>query len=97
MMASDSNRRPGSLAAGLPLLGDDLRRFAILLDIDGTILDIAPSPGEVLVTDALRDTLRRVASASGGGLAMVSGRPIADIDRVRTAPMLRERRTRSER
>ena len=37
-------------------LTSDLRRCAILLDIDGTILDIAPTPSEVWVpTAAARD------------------------------------------
>ncbi len=61
-------------------LTSDLRECAILLDIDGTILDIAPAPQEVWVPPALRHTLARLAELTGGALALVSGRPLSDID-----------------
>src|SRR5579863_3977404 len=58
----------------------DLRECAILLDIDGTILDIAPAPQEVWVPPALRRTLARLQALTGGALALVSGRRLDDID-----------------
>lgn len=58
----------------------DLRETAILLDIDGTILDIAPTPRDVRMPPELRQTLARLQERSGGALALVSGRPLADID-----------------
>lgn len=58
----------------------DLRECAILLDIDGTILDIAPTPREVWVPAALRKTIARLQHLTRGALAMVSGRPLKDID-----------------
>ena len=58
----------------------DLRQCAILLDIDGTILDIAPSPRQVSVPTGLRRTLSRLADLTGGAVALVSGRSINDID-----------------
>src|ERR1700729_4409947 len=61
-------------------LTSDLRQCAILLDIDGTILDIAPTPREVWVPPELRHTLARLQDLTGGALALVSGRPLADID-----------------
>ena len=61
-------------------LASDLRRCAILLDVDGTILDIAPAPQEVWVSPTLRHTLRRLQQLTGGALALVSGRRLADID-----------------
>jgi trehalose 6-phosphate phosphatase len=57
----------------------DLRQCAILLDIDGTILDIAPTPREVSVPPTLRHTLARLQKLTGGALALVSGRLLADI------------------
>ena len=62
------------------LLTSDLRECAILLDIDGTILDIAPTPREVWVPPALRQTLARLQKLTGGALALVSGRLVNDID-----------------
>jgi trehalose 6-phosphate phosphatase len=61
-------------------LVSDLRECAILLDIDGTILDIAPAPQEVWVPPALRHTLGRLQELTGGAVALVSGRPLDDID-----------------
>ncbi|MFZ0608136.1 MAG: trehalose-phosphatase [Xanthobacteraceae bacterium] len=58
----------------------DLRRCAMLLDIDGTILDLAPSPQQVWVPTGLRQTLARLHALTGGALALVSGRPLRDID-----------------
>ena len=54
-------------------LTSDLRECAILLDIDGTILDIAPAPQEVWVPPTLRHTLGRLQELTGGALALVSG------------------------
>jgi trehalose 6-phosphate phosphatase len=57
-----------------------LHRIAILLDVDGTLLDIAPTPHEVQVPETLRRTLAVVCDAVNGALALVSGRPLADLD-----------------
>lgn len=58
----------------------DLSRSALLLDIDGTLLDIARSPREVTVPPRLVDALARLGKTAGGALALVSGRLIGDID-----------------
>src|ERR1700734_868000 len=58
----------------------DLRKCAILLDIDGTILDFPPSPRQVWVPKGLRQTLARLDELTGGALALVSGRSLNDID-----------------
>jgi len=58
----------------------DLGKCAILLDIDGTIVDIAPSPRQVWVPPALRRTLARLDELTGGAVALVSGRSLNDID-----------------
>lgn len=60
----------------------DLHNSAFLLDIDGTLLEIAPSPDEVRVPDELRSTLACLLEKTGGALALVSGRAMADIDRL---------------
>src|SRR5215472_15982512 len=58
----------------------ELRKCALLLDIDGTILDLAPAPQEVWVPAELRKTLSRLHDLTGGALALVSGRSLPDID-----------------
>lgn len=63
-------------------LASKLREWAVLLDIDGTILDFAPTPRQVLVPPRLRHTLGRLKELTGGALALVSGRAVTDIDRI---------------
>ena len=58
----------------------DLRDRAFLLDIDGTLLDIAPSPRQVWVPTGLRRTLTRLAELTDGAVALVSGRSLNEID-----------------
>lgn len=56
--------------------------WALFLDIDGTLLDIAPSPADVHVPESLIQTLVRASAWLGGALAVVSGRPFEQIDRL---------------
>ena len=51
-----------------------------LLDIDGTLLDLAPTPREVWVPPGLAITLNRLLLKTSGALALVSGRSLNDID-----------------
>src|SRR5437763_1223066 len=57
-----------------------LDEIAILLDIDGTIVDIAPTPREVWVPPSLCHTLSQLLERTGGAIALVSGRALADMD-----------------
>jgi trehalose 6-phosphate phosphatase len=57
-----------------------LNECAILLDIDGTLLDFAPTPREVWVPPGLAKTLHRLLARTSGALALVSGRSLNDID-----------------
>src|SRR6201746_2465177 len=57
-----------------------LSQSAILLDIDGTLLDLAPTPREVWVPPGLTKTLTGFLARSSGALALVSGRSLNDIE-----------------
>jgi trehalose 6-phosphate phosphatase len=57
-----------------------LSETAILLDIDGTLLELMPTPREVWVPPDLTKTLNRLMVRTNGALAMVSGRSLNDID-----------------
>jgi trehalose 6-phosphate phosphatase len=57
-----------------------LSETAVLLDIDGTLLDLAPTPREVWVPPGLSKTLNRLLERTHGALALVSGRSLNDID-----------------
>lgn len=60
----------------------DPASIALLLDVDGTIIDIGPSPFDVHVPEALCRSLARLFERTAGALALVSGRPIRDLDRL---------------
>ncbi len=53
---------------------------ALFLDFDGSLVDLAPQPEAVIVPSGLIGTLGALSSHLGGALAMISGRPIAQID-----------------
>jgi trehalose 6-phosphate phosphatase len=55
-------------------------RAALLLDLDGTLLDIAPTPAAVVVPPDLLGTLARVRAALDDALAVVSGRSVEQIE-----------------
>jgi trehalose 6-phosphate phosphatase len=57
-----------------------LDQTAILLDIDGTLLDLVPTPREVWVPPGLSKTLNRLLDRTSGAIALVSGRSLNDID-----------------
>ncbi|MBV8921674.1 trehalose-phosphatase [Bradyrhizobium sp.] len=57
-----------------------LRELAILLDIDGTLIELAPTPRAIVVPDGLVATLHGLLENTAGALALVSGRSLADID-----------------
>ena len=59
----------------------DPARHALFLDFDGSLVDFAPTPGEIIVKPEtvllLADLFRKL----DGALAIVTGRRIADVDR----------------
>jgi trehalose 6-phosphate phosphatase len=77
----------GDDAVPVPIaLAPKLSRCALLLDIDGTLLDLAPTPDAVLVPPGLTRALRGLHERTAGALALVSGRSLIDIDSI-FAPM----------
>lgn len=56
--------------------------WALLLDVDGTLLGFADDPAAVRVDAALLALLSALQRALDGALALVSGRELADIDRL---------------
>ena len=71
------------MSEGLPHMAGPLpppERAALLLDVDGTLLDFAPAPDLVVVPPTLPASLRRLRERLGGALALISGRPVAEVE-----------------
>lgn len=62
-----------------PLLASD---SALFLDIDGTLMEFAPDPAGVTPDPHLSAMLAALARGLGGALALVTGRGLADVDRI---------------
>lgn len=60
---------------------------ALFLDFDGTLVDIAPHPDQVVVEPGMLAALTVLQQRLQGRLAVVSGRPIAELDRM-LAPLV---------
>jgi trehalose 6-phosphate phosphatase len=65
-----------------PVRFGSLAGHALFLDIDGTLLDLAPTPDAVDVPPSMVMLLQRLFDKLGGAIAFVSGRTIAAIDRL---------------
>jgi trehalose 6-phosphate phosphatase len=53
---------------------------ALFLDFDGSLVDLAPQPEAVVVPSGLVGTLEALKGYLGGAIALISGRPIEQID-----------------
>lgn len=65
-------RAPPPLGAG----------HAVFLDIDGTLLELAPAPDAVHVDPEIATLLPKVRKSLGGAMALITGRAISDVDRL---------------
>lgn len=65
-----------------PLLGFEAEKFALFLDIDGTLLEHAAHPDAVSVSEELRNLMETLERRLDGALAFVTGRSIAAVDRL---------------
>lgn len=54
--------------------------WAYFLDVDGTLIDIADTPDAVRVDAVLLELIARLHRASGGAVALVSGRALSDLE-----------------
>jgi trehalose 6-phosphate phosphatase len=71
------------MGAHLPPPGPlDVRRMALFLDLDGTLAGIEVQPSLVRPDSRRNRLLTRLSEALEGRLAVVSGRALADVDRI---------------
>ena len=69
-----------------PPLPDVNARWAVFLDVDGTLLDFVDDPLAVRPGASLLTLLHALHPVLDGALALVSGRRLADLDRLFAAP-----------
>jgi trehalose 6-phosphate phosphatase len=89
MPARPTGPRRGSIAAErlpTPPLPDVHARWALCLDVDGTLTDFTDDPAATRVPPRLQRTLAALHGVLGGALALVSGRQLADLDRLFDTP-----------
>ena len=69
VMEKNPNTEPNMRRAPAGI-APDLGEYAFLLDIDGTLLELAPTPREVVVPPRLADTLQSLHERTSGALAI---------------------------
>lgn len=60
----------------------DLRTHALFLDLDGTLVDIASRPEDVVAGESLRNLLRNLSVKMDGAVALITGRTIESAETV---------------
>ena len=69
-----------SLGGSVPPAHPEGAAWALFLDFDGTLIDVAMTPDAVVVPPGLRTVLAACIDAFDGAVAIVSGRPIVALD-----------------
>ena len=80
-----TRKRNGGRSGAAPRTGSippPSRDWAYFFDIDGTLVDIAESPAGARLDADLLALIARLHRTAGGAVALISGRSIADIDRL---------------
>ncbi|GMG82047.1 trehalose-phosphatase [Paralimibaculum aggregatum] len=70
----------------LDALRPDWDRTALFLDFDGTLAPIVDRPEDAAMAPATRAAVAAIRARTGGAVALISGRALADLD-ARTAPL----------
>lgn len=60
----------------------DRDRCALFLDLDGTLAELAPRPDDVVPHHERTDILRGLVKTTGGRVAVLTGRALAEADRI---------------
>jgi trehalose 6-phosphate phosphatase len=68
------------LSPAADILAGNPAKYALFLDVDGTLLDIALTPDQVTVPSGLVELLVRISNGLKGALAILTGRQLKEID-----------------
>jgi trehalose 6-phosphate phosphatase len=80
-LMSSAQASPNASLPAAPL-PDEGSCWALLLDVDGTLLDFSDDPAAVAAPLALIDLLHDLHAALNGALGLISGRTLEDLDRI---------------
>src|SRR5438105_14838245 len=80
--ARDTRERPRRTRHRRPPPPPLNARCALFLDIDGTLLEFAPTPDGVAVDRELAQLLNAFRDALDGAVALITGRTLANVDRL---------------
>lgn len=72
--------RRGARARTAPGAPPPQMEWAYFFDIDGTLIELAPAPDEIHVDERLALLIERLHAWTGGAVALITGRSIADVD-----------------
>ena len=78
--AENREARDISYEEAFALVRRDTGGWAVFLDIDGCLLDLAPTPDEIFVPPDLPGAIEKLRLKLGGALALVTGRGLAYAD-----------------
>ena len=78
--ADRQEERSLSYEEAFALLRREPDNWAVFLDIDGCLLDLAPTPDEIFVPPDLPGNIERLRLKLGGALALVTGRGLVYAD-----------------
>jgi trehalose 6-phosphate phosphatase len=82
MPSHDAATHPDPNALPAPALPVGEARWALFLDVDGTLIGFHDDPQAVVIPASLLALLHKLHAALDGALALVSGRALDDLDRL---------------
>jgi trehalose 6-phosphate phosphatase len=62
--------------------------WAWFFDIDGTLVELAPTPSSIIVHDDLPGLIARLNELSGGAVSLITGRAISNVDELLPLPQV---------
>jgi trehalose 6-phosphate phosphatase len=82
MQSTDSPTVEADARRAVSICDLPLGETAFFFDVDGTLLELLAEPAAVVADPDLHDLVRRFVARTEGALALVSGRALADLDRI---------------
>lgn len=74
----------GTIANLIANIGSNPDKYALFFDIDGTLIDLAPTPESIFIPDDLAANLAALSRHLNGALALVTGRALSYADQLFT-------------